>query len=145
MNELTPEVRVMYEKLQPKFREAMREWRSGDFGYDTECKWIIVYKCRFWHCPDWCLSFLVKDGSEVGMREEEALCILRLPLAINDRNPGRGLLGMIQGTGKYLCLNQGSKKWRFSVEQNDHDIATSYFGATPTEALLRALMAQEVK
>jgi hypothetical protein len=130
MTELTPEILAMYEALQPKFRETMGPVIDLDIFYCPACKDIhlmlngLLSKCR-------CITRFTD--------------MLRLPLAINDRNPGRGLLGMIQGTGKYLCLNQGSKKWRFSVEQNDHDIATSYFGATPTEALLRALMAQEVK
>lgn len=124
MNELTPEVLAMYEKLQPKFREAMGPLQLKDFRMCLkDDSYLVIQACMF--C----------EYKEIA---SECDCLLRLPLPIDDRNPGRGLVGMIKNFNGFILLHSTGKwiVWRGDI---------AYEGTTPTEALLRALMHQEVK
>ena len=77
------------------------------------------------------------------LREIAGPSLVCLPLPFDPQNPSRGLWGMVEGIGKYLCLNQGAIEYRFSVEREGlHTEAKHYFADTPELALLKCLAHQ---
>lgn len=124
MNE---ELLKLYTALQPFFRERMGEWQVGDRWKYPATDDIYTF--------DGCVSS-VPD------------CAIRIPLTIDDSSPeaqARSLWGMCRDI---ICLNNnGEDNFEVCILLDDGrgEIwnERSHKGATPTEALLRALCAQE--
>ena len=125
----------LYIKLQPKFRDVMGEWQYTD---DRYCRYHMKYNADI----------------PAGVCSVSPFCpsckhILFIPRTIDNFSEEarkRSLWGMVEGKGKYLCKGPEDQQWRVSIieEKYDHVLmdAIHYFGATPTEAILRALCAQ---
>jgi len=126
---MTKEKLELYKELQPYFPN---DWQTGDMYYCSECgvrsfiqeRYRTTFPANYVELLPCCPKFA-----------------LRLPLPIDPVNPGRGLIEMIKADGKFLCLNEGQEKWRFSIT-NDGEEVKYYYGITPTLALLRTLKAQ---
>ena len=66
--------------------------------------------------------------------------LIRLPLPIDPVNPKRGLLGMLKG---FKTLANPLGKWVIAGDLGNPENFYADESDTPTEALLRALIAQE--
>jgi hypothetical protein len=144
-------------KVQEFIREKMGDIKSGDrlyhkttiFGEELDSKiWPEDRRCEiihvhsqsdienYWHCRN-------DNGEERIFTQQQLLEVtcLRYPFAIDDRNPERGLWGMIGGGHKRLSYNPAQEvKYCFEWFCNGH--LEAVFLDTPYLALLRALEAQ---
>ncbi len=124
---MTPETLELYKKLQPLFP---KDWKVGDYLYDPFDKWVKLI-CDSYGYPH-CETAMIQKLSEGGGALSNKTCvtdkgILHIPLTIDDRNPERGLWGMVDW-----------KNWRLHTPNYEFDII-----ASPTDAILKALVAQE--
>ena len=131
----------LYKDLQSYLPQ---DWKVGDWGYvdgGGMCIVTDIYQpydnLRLWFGDNfrWINHFVAQ--------------VFRVPLPIDRQDDERkrrgeaprGLIEMIKADGKFLCLNEGQEKWRFSIT-NDGEESKHYYGITPTVAILRALKAQ---
>ena len=151
------ELLKLYEKLQPLFAKKMGPIQSGDRVYrkctvfgepideqiwpkDKMFEIVIVREQSsinsYWHCQN-------EKGEERLLTDQEMLVetCTRLPLPIDPVNPERGLLGMLKGDQRMWSV--GDRWW---VAVNIEVGVKEYIegeGDSPTEALLKALIATE--
>jgi len=117
--------------LQPFFKGKMGAWQVGD---------VCWHRGGIIHLTD---REIYSDSAQEILAEPSTL---RLPLPIDPVNPERGLWGMVEGNGKHLSNHCGRENdpFRFSIEGKERwEEAKHFFGATPSEAILKALCAQE--
>lgn len=76
---ITDEELDLLKRLQPFFEKRMKAWLDGDWGIDDGCEPGIVIDAEF-----------INIGRINGSRTP-----LRYPATIDDRNPERGLWGMV--------------------------------------------------
>ncbi len=116
--------------LQPKIREAMGEWQIG---------------YRFLFAGEESIQICATvDDTGIGWYNyldtyktvsKKAPSLIRVPLAIDDEHPERGLLGMLKHVSEIYPMEG---VWKITIWDDQ-----TYVGDTPTEALLKALAAQE--
>lgn len=130
---MNAEILNLYEKLQDKFQVAMGSEQVGDRIYDLSYEKAGFISDIF--LPGNRIDYVADNGNAYWTKDSE---IIRLPLPIDPVNPERGLCGMVDGLmgltyngTLYNCI-----AWRNNKEEWGG-------GNTPTEALLRALIAQE--
>lgn len=123
---MNPETLKYMIALQKQFKQAMGEWQTGDWGYDQISGVLCLCDCNF---P---LSFIF-PVSNCKMLDRSR--VIRLPLPIDPRSPGRGLLGMIKDCG-VLHPVSASNEWCYFGKNFD------VYGETPDLALLKALAHQ---
>jgi len=123
---MAPERLKMLTALQRLFNEKMGEWQDGWDRFTCEELDVTFDECGLVH--------LTRIWVEVFDRRCSK-CI-RIPLTIDDRNPERGLLGMIDGIPH---IWKHSKGWSVRL------VATNccFEADTPTDAILKALCEQE--
>ncbi len=127
--------RELYTALQPKFREILKDWSAGDRLYDPDFKKVRIVTKVFnptWikcdNCHHWSTDDAIHLPLPIDPDDDERLAKGEQP---------RGLLGMIQG---FMALTTTGDKWNCITWSGS--VEDWYQGATPTEALLRALCAQ---
>ena len=140
MNKLTPEILAMYEALQPLFREKMGPlWLPGDRGvtiYRGDETLFLVYAAYDGGLLSGVVCTMTDNFGKVNFQEDDP-ALLRLPLPIDPVNPERGLWGMVDWKSYELITTSAGELaiWGRTMKRS---ICTA-----PTEALLKALMAQE--
>jgi hypothetical protein len=118
---MNPELLKYYIALQPFFRERMGEWRAGDRYTFLHSKEILLVGTRHFH------SHACGEA-------------IWLPRTIDDSNPEaqkRSLVGMLEDD--YVLSESRFEDGNICTCTIDCKI---FEGATPTEAILRALCAQ---
>ena len=112
---MTPEMLKMYEKLQKKFKGKGWKRQPGDWFYNKKSKTLL-------NC-----------GADAILIHKD----IWLPLPIDPVNPERGLWGMVDWKSYELITTSAGELaiWGRTMKRS---ICTS-----PTEALLKVLMAQE--
>ncbi len=143
-----------YIALQPKIKEAMGDFKAGDrvwkhstiFGEEIDSKiWpedkrseIVIIREQssiesYWHCNN-------EKGEERLLTDQDMLdtTCYRLPLTIDQVNPGRGLWGMLDWSKLNADIwSDGLMSFWGSGYEGDTK------KTTPTEAILKALCHQE--
>jgi hypothetical protein len=130
---MTNEELELFKVLQPNIKEAMGEWRPGDWGYDelscVECFCNSTYP----------LTFIFPAS---GTRVLNITKILRLSHDIDRTNPERGLWGMVDWK-KYHVKIEADGLMNIFVDygMNGKEYVTNGW-QTPTLALLKVLAHQ---
>ncbi len=114
----------LYKVLQPLFEEKMGKWQRGD-------RYILVSEVGnpILYFSETCSS----------CEFETTLDRLRVPLTIDDRNPERGLWGML---GDFRELLYCDGMWTVYFQPKELGDQNETTASTPTLAILKALVAQ---
>lgn len=137
---MNPELLKLYTALQPFFRERMGEWPLlGDKAWDG--KEIYVFARKRWNGYRCTYEFYSVDGRSFETSRVDYLLIF--PRTIDDSSPEaqkRSLWGMVDWNRWNIAVDgTNSITYIVNIIGKGGDIE----GATPTEAILRALCAQE--
>jgi len=134
---MTPELLKLCTVLQPLFLERRGEWQPGDSCYDSISKkrgYVTeVSPNRVWINFDGVPRYTHVDNPD----------LLFLPRTIDDSSPEaqkRSLLGMMSGL---VSVENKGKGRGYYVWVESGEVMQHFDGATSTEAILRALVAQE--
>ena len=119
---MTPTELELFTKLQPQFKERIGNPQHGDACflngeadiYCEDCLENKVFSSKIYNDAIW------------------------LPRDIDRENPRRGLVGMIDNF-MLLFKHYYSDSWGCKIDIEAEDKTINFDGATPTEALLRAL------
>ena len=139
---MTDEELQLYKDLQPLFKEKMGDWWVGDLLYDDFDKWIKIITSMYGspHCETVMLQKMGSGGgatsNKTDVRDSK---VIWLPRTIDDRNPERGLWGMVNWGKWNIAVDSGTNQ----VIVWDKGMNNVYlYGSTPTFAILQALKAQ---
>jgi hypothetical protein len=135
--------------LQPKFREVMGEWKPFDIGYDPNYGIGVVIESD----DNWVMfTFPDYKGNDdtIYLSDNADRFVTRLPLTIDDSSKEarqRSLWGMLSETGMpnetlYIGTEVFGNGFECGYTTKD-GFYEKAVGGTPTEAILRALCAQE--
>lgn len=136
----------LYEKLQIPIWKNLNGWMPGDRAYHLFRKeaWLFVQRIDSDTQHDF--QFLTPHGLVLSKLVDMEAFMLRLPLPIDPVNPERGLWGMVDWSVRDMLTHDDGtvsiRTWNPNYKKVPNYVYLSQH-TTPTEALLRALIAQE--
>ena len=129
---MTPEEIDLYRKIQHR----KGEWRFGDIGLDIELgRFVVTWSVTGYTGME---VHWEGDGQPGALQKDDPDLLWLPPVWSND---GRCLIGMLGGNGELAWVENG--EYAVFVYDEDTCDQKSFYGATPDEALLRAIREQE--